>query len=184
MADETRANVPVAGAVNANQLRRMAEWADGVRGKNFVISMNAKRPDGTFGLGLKPLADGEAPKENEIPVHTEVAVKNKLVPREIVVRHPDANVAPILVPVGEYDALLWGEVSAEKFLVPYYVRFFSDEQMAKLRTAISSTSVIAFLHTYPTDFLTMDTRIEPKLLVADVHGFVEGGFISLSDWTP
>ncbi len=119
MADETRANVPVAGAVNANQLRRMAEWADGVRGKNFVISMDAKRPDGTFGFGLKPLADGEAPKENEIPVHTTIQVPGKLEPAEVLLLRTTADPEPIKLPVREFDAVFWGEVSAEKFLVPY-----------------------------------------------------------------
>jgi len=55
--------------------------------------------------------------------------------------------------------------------------------MDKLHNAIANPTVIAIAHWYPTFFDTVEMTIQPALLVSTENGFVDNGFIRLSDWT-
>ena len=63
------------------------------------------------------------------------------------------------------------------------MRFLDAAQMEKLHQAIASPTVIAIAHVYPTFFDTVESTIQPALLVATTHGFVDNGFVRLSEWT-
>lgn len=113
MSDSGSSPSPTYETVSANQLRRVAEWADGKRGEDFVLSMHAPLRDGTSGFGLRPLKAGEPPAPGDIAVRTDRRVKGKMKPREILVHHPNDSVRPIPVSVDVFDAIFWDEVSAE-----------------------------------------------------------------------
>lgn len=165
--------------IDANMLRRIAEAADGLRGKTLALSLEAPLRDGGTGFGLVEVDPASPPKPDEIRIHTPDATAKKQRPAAVLLKHPDTG-ALIELDTSAYDFVCWGAAAAEKFLVPYYVRFYSAREMQTLREAIAAEQVIAIAHEQPT-FLDVVTD---RLLVLPAVGgaTVEGRFVPLSEW--
>jgi hypothetical protein len=167
-ADTTEASQDVVRPLTANELRRLAESADGMRGKKLKLTND--RPGGHL---------------------TEVPANYVVVPEDVIVETQFRNAArkiPTLVEVTKptsgtkhelktdyFDSVFWGEAAMEKFLVPYYVRFCEDAEMSTLRASIASGDIIALAHIYPTYY----TTLEDSLYVLATG---PAGFISLGEW--
>lgn len=164
MSDEVE-TTPPRNAITADDLRRVAEWADGVRGGEYRLSMNAPLPGGGTGFGLERI-DGSSAPVDEIIISTPQRVPTKKSPPVFMLVDP-ATGENIRVDTQKHDAIFWGEVSAEKFLIPYYTRFLDDAGMQSLREAIADPDVIAIAHDYPT-FIDVATSSR--------------GFVPLSEW--
>lgn len=177
---EASGNRPTVGRVTANDLRRAAEWADGVRGGAYRLSMKAPLPGGATGFGLEKIEADSGPAD-EIIIDTPVRVPNKLIPPTFTLTNPNTQKA-IPIDTAKFDSIFWGEVSAEKFLVPYYVRFYSDAQMQTLRDAISSPTVVAIGHLYPTFFEEQLRTPEPWVLDVHPQWLTDPEFMPLSGW--
>ena len=162
---DSAAETPARGTITADDLRRVAEWADGVRGGEYRLSMNAPLPGGGTGFGLERV-DGNSTLSDEIIISTPRRVPTKKSPPVFMLVDP-ATGENIRVDTQKHDAIFWGEVSAEKFLIPYYTKFLDEAGMKTLREAIADPDVIAIAHDYPT-FIDVATSSR--------------GFVSLSEW--
>lgn len=162
---DSAAETPARGTITADDLRRVAEWADGVRGGEYRLSMNAPLPGGGTGFGLERV-DGNSTLSDEIIISTPRRVPTKKSPPVFMLVDP-ATGENIRVDTQKHDAIFWGEVSAEKFLIPYYTKFLDDAGMTSLREAIADPDVIAIAHDYPT-FIDVATSSR--------------GFLPLSEW--
>ncbi|MBX9857310.1 MAG: hypothetical protein K2Y26_17400 [Gemmatimonadaceae bacterium] len=164
--------------VTANDLRRVAEAADGLRGTTYTLSANAPLRDGGTGLGLVPV-DPKAPTApGEIRVVTPLKAPGKPRPKAVYVQHPGTG-EMIYIDTEKFDAVFWGEAAIEKFLVPYYVRFQSEGFMQTLREAITNEEIIAIAHEYPTNF---DPITDHVLVLPSAGATLNGKFVLLSEW--
>ncbi|WP_310571307.1 hypothetical protein [Gemmatimonas sp.] len=160
MSDEAE-NSPPRNVITADDLRRVAEWADGMRGGEYRLSMSAPLPGGGTGFGLERI-EGSSDSVDELVISTPQRVPTKKSPPVFMLVDP-ATGEHIRVDTQKHDAIFWGEVSAEKFLIPYYTRFLDDAGMQSLREAIADPDVIAIAHDYPTflDVATSGRGFEP-----------------------
>ncbi|MBL0890042.1 MAG: hypothetical protein IBJ19_05465 [Gemmatimonadaceae bacterium] len=164
--------------VTANDLRRVAEAADGMRGATYTLSANAPLRDGGTGLGLVPV-DPKAPTApGEIRVTTPLKAPGKPRPKAVFVQHPGTG-EMIYVDTEKFDAVFWGEAAIEKFLVPYYVRFQSEGFMQTLREAITNEEIIAVAHEWPS---FVDPITDHVLVLPAAGATLKGQFVPLSEW--
>ncbi len=132
-------NIPIK-SFTANELRRLAEAVDGMRDKDLIVVIEGDKLVARERIGAEQVAGA---------IHVHTASHKKLKPEEVKLTHPKTR-KRINVKTGVFDCVFWGEAACHKFLIPYYVRFYSDAQMQKLRNAISNDDVIAIAHAYPT----------------------------------
>jgi hypothetical protein len=164
--------------VDANMLRRIAEAADGLRGRTLALSLKAPLRDGGTGFGLVEVDPTSPPQPGEIRVRTPPGPGDAMRPAAVLLKHPRTG-ALIEVDTSRYDLVCWGAAAAEKFLLPYYGRFSSARDLQTLREAIDSEEIIAIAHEQPTFFDVVTDR----LLVLPAAGpTIEGRFVPLSDW--
>lgn len=164
--------------VTANDLRRVAEAADGMRGATYTLSANAPLRDGGTGLGLVPV-DPKAPTApGEIRVTTPLKAPGKPRPKAVFVQHPGTG-EMIYVDTEKFDAVFWGEAAIEKFLVPYYVRFQSEGFMQTLREAITNEEIIAVAHEFPS---IVDPITDHVLVLPADGALLDGKFVPLREW--
>ncbi|WP_411281688.1 hypothetical protein [Gemmatimonas sp.] len=143
--------------------------------------MNAPLPGGGTGFGLEKIGTNPT-SADEIIISTPVRVSTKQTPPPFALVDPSTG-NEILVDTTKFDAIFWGEVSAEKFLIPYYARFMDDAGMQALREAIADPNVVAIGHEYPT-FVDVVAQI-PELSILDpnqVERASGSAFIPLSEW--
>lgn len=147
--------------LTANDLRRLAEAADGYRGEELEL---VEDDDGK--LKIRRMKGG--PSSSHLPIRIITAKKapNRRVPKSVVLTHPDGHPLKPL-DTEHFDAVLWGEAAADKFLVPYYVRFYSEDEMERLRTAIRNDKVLALAHIYPTIYVELEEQLRAIL---EKHG--------------
>lgn len=182
----TSSDAPI--TVTANDLRRLAERADGLRERDWRIVLGA----GEEKLVLEPAGD-ESGWPNVI-VRTEPAVEvdsmNKVVPdmtgmgsAEEVELYWSKSKPPVLL-VGDAvdgmkgDSVFWSQAAVEKFLIPYYTRFLSDKKLLELRTLSRDRTVIALIHREPTIYESRRTdglgevlvKPRPELVILRVVG--------------
>jgi hypothetical protein len=164
-------------ALTANQLRRLAEAADGQRGKTLQLKLD--KPGGS----MVEVSDVNGLAADAIVVSTPMKNPNRPIPAAVHVTMPDGS-RQVKLDTLKYDMVLWGEAAAEKFLVPYYTRFYSEVEMEQLRAAIVSSQVIALAHVYPAHvYPTYYEEIGDSLEVLDTSENLIGlGFIPLSRW--
>jgi hypothetical protein len=164
--------------VDANMLRRIAEAADGLRGRTLALSLKAPLRDGGIGFGLVEVDPASPPEPGEIRVQTPPGPGDAMRPAAVLLKHPRTG-ALIEVDTSRYDLVCWGAAAAEKFLLPYYGRFSSARELQTLREAIDSEEIMAIAHEQPTFFDVVTDR----LLVLPAGGpTIEGRFVPLSDW--
>lgn len=156
--------------LTANELRRLAEHADGCRGG--LMEITGEKPGGS----IRRIGSSMQAKPGAIIVQT--PFKNPARPLPLRVEVVRQAGAPSTLDPNHFDSVFWGEAAMEKFLVPYYIRF-SDDDVEKIREAIRSQDVIALAHVYPTFYeLFKDT----VFVLSDDPTFSDSGFIPLTDW--
>lgn len=181
--------------LTSNQLRRMAEEADGQRGVELEIGDIERGADGKLLPRLRRAVAG-VKSANGIRILTPKLAPNRPIPSRVTLVSPNSDREIPINPL-RYDAVFWGEASMEKFLIPYYVRFYDNVQLAALRTAIANETVIALAHLYPTfweeipdeRFMPAGDPSAPPRRLAEIEVFdetqvekSESGFVSLLTW--
>jgi hypothetical protein len=162
----------------ANDLRRIAESADGTRSGPLELVSGAN------GLELRPILAGQVPSDGAIIVETKdkASGRRKLTNVELTLESTGAKKS---LPPHQFDSVFWSEAAAEKFLVPYYVSFLSDADMTRLKDAIASPEIVAIAHVYPTFFLTITSALTSLfVLPAGPGAGLISEFIPLSEWRP
>jgi hypothetical protein len=158
--------------LTANDLRRLAESADGQRGT--LLQLDAERAGGR----MTRAPSNTEPPTGAILVKTPMKNPDRPIPARVDVIASGSGKSVTLDTL-HYDSIFWGEAAAEKFLVPYYVRFCSEPEIAALREAIENGNVLAIAHVYPTFW----EGIEEALHVLDAREpFFDMGFITLATW--
>lgn len=173
--------------LTANQLRRLAEWADGVRGVTLQMVVDDQ------GARLEQVRDFDEVPPGTVLISTESRNPNRKIPARVDVIKPSTG-KPHSLDTKRFDAVCWSEAALEKFFVPYYVRFYSEEEFAKLRNAFSTGEVIAVAHIYPTFWEDIpdgerntplfrdNTADDAVYVLKDTSELIESGFQPLSTW--
>lgn len=159
--------------LTANDLRRLADAADGQRGKTLELTAT------TRGGAVKEIGTGSSATPGGILLSTPLKNAARKIPALVEVTLPLSRRKRAL-DTSVYDLVVWGEAAAEKFLVPYYVRFYTDEKMRHLHSAIVSGDVVAIAHIYPS-FMNNITD-ELHVLPAETAEVVAPDFVPLSVW--
>ncbi|MDQ2890847.1 MAG: hypothetical protein M3R65_09920 [Gemmatimonadota bacterium] len=127
--------------LTANDLRALAEAADGVRDRPAYVVWG---PDGPELKAEPPSASAD--------VIFECATSN-IVPNRAKLR--SMTIDPPMVTTGGaavtdlatlHDAMFWSEAAVEKFVLPYYIRSGGPELAERIRKAFNHPSVIAIAH--------------------------------------
>jgi hypothetical protein len=134
--------------LTANQLRQLAEQADGQRGVELELGDMIRQPDGSTTPSLRPAGTG-GDGARSIRILTPLLASNRRLPAAVTLTSPTSGKL-ISIDPKRYDALFWGEAAMEKFLIPYYARFNDERQLAALRSAIANDAILALSHLYPT----------------------------------
>lgn len=173
--------------ITANQLRRLAEWADGVRGETLQLIVDEE------GARVEKVTDIDAVPPGAILLSTVDRNPLRKVPKYVDVIKPSTGVAHRL-DTSVYDAVCWSEAALEKFMLPYYVRFYSRKDFDTLRNAFCQGAVIAVAHIYPTFWedlpdderrmraLSVNAATEAVHVLPDGHGLMDFGFIPFREW--
>ena len=156
--------------VTANDLRRLAEHADGCRGDLMEITGEIA------GGKIRRIGSTSMAKPGALLVQTPFKNPARKLPKAVALTTQSDDVHRL--DPGYFDCVFWGEAAMEKFLIPYYVRF-SDDDVAKIREAINSEDVIALAHVYPTFYETFKDSV---FVLSDAPSFFGSGFIPLTDW--
>lgn len=138
-------------------LRRLAEKADGLRDQDLAL---VQRADGQLDVVPADQA-GDA----------QVLYRLRTPSRYPAEQRPPFQLVLTPPPPGEpfdararYDALFWSESAVEKFLLPYYQRVLTPEQLLELARAFrDNPNVYAIGHVAPTiyELLSTDDSGEP-----------------------
>lgn len=126
--------------LTANELRKLAEAADGIRDKTAYVVWSGDEPQ----VKTK-LDDGD---ELIVECKTRNDTKARAAFKSIMLDPPliDANGKPIEHIADKYDAMFWSEAAVEKFVIPYYARFKSPQDLVRIRDAFIHPATIAVIH--------------------------------------
>lgn len=140
---------PGADPLNALTLRRIAEWASGVRGKNLWFVVDPDPPKKFEQWKGKIHAFGKKPKSGDYSARAVVipVLTRKVNPNATEVNYgrlgPDKdhyiNLMKVKTPDGtrhKPDAAFWSESSVEKFVVPYYASKHGHEAGKAVREVL------------------------------------------------
>ena len=126
--------------MTANDLRRLAEAVDGVRDETAYVvwgntgpEVRTQRPDSDeviFECMTRNAEPGRA-RISAITLHPPVMASDG---------------TPLTDFARRFDAMFWSEAAFEKFMLPYYVRFSSREQIDRMRRAFNQKHVAAAVH--------------------------------------
>ena len=126
--------------MTANDLRKLAEAVDGIRDVPAYVVWGK---DG-------PAVTEERPELEDVIFEcmTKNTDPNRAKFRSItldppVVRsdgHPMTDIA------AQFDAMFWSEAAVEKFVLPYYIRMGTPEEVSRIRKAFNHESVFAAIH--------------------------------------
>ncbi|HEY8309798.1 MAG TPA: hypothetical protein VIG47_04545 [Gemmatimonadaceae bacterium] len=127
--------------LTANDLRALAEAADGARDKPAYVVWGD---------------DGPELKTERPPASTEVIFEcatNNVVPNRAKL-HSITLDPPVVTSHGKtvtdivtrYDAMFWSEAALEKFVLPYYLGSGKPELVDRIRKAFNHASVVAIMH--------------------------------------
>lgn len=154
----------------ANELRKAAEYADGYRGQEVFL---VYRPDVIPGDDRRGVIAVLQPDKNDrmlCTLQTPFVAPNSsmnLTPIDYVEARSGnvvwTNLAqratnPADSQTWNFDALFWSEAAIEKFLVPYYARFFSRAEMDLLHQAYTDPEAYALGHRIPTIYTPIGRR--------------------------
>lgn len=127
-------------SLTASELRRLAEAADGIRDQTAYVVW------GTNGPEVKTRLE----KGDELIVECETSseVKARPVFKSIALDPPivDSEGNPVTHVEAKYDAMFWSEAAVEKFVIPYYARFMTPDDLVRIMTAFNHPASIAMIH--------------------------------------
>jgi hypothetical protein len=156
--------------LTANDLRRLAEHADGCRGD--LMEITGEQAGGK----IRRIGSTSMAKPGSLLIQTPFKNPGRKLPKSVALTTQSDT--PHTLDTGYFDSVFWGEAAMEKFLIPYYIRF-SDDDVAKIREAIDSEDIIALAHVYPTFYEPFKDSV---FVLSDGPSFTGIGFIPLSDW--
>lgn len=147
--------------LSANELRRLAEAVDGVRDQSAYIVWGANGPEVKTSVGRSDDVMAECETNNIVRARaTFDAITSD--PRIV-----DDTGAPITDFASRYDAMFWSEAAVEKFVLPYYLRFRTPEEVDEIRTLFNHPSVYSILHLPLTDCIfTSSARTDGRTVEA------------------
>jgi len=132
--------------LSASYLRRLAEHADGLRGK------------GPHRVGRK--SDNDLPEignfteeKTLFEVYTKLYGEHDMTPPSSV----EVSGKPVFPPnqtnnQPAVDSLFWTQSAVFKFLIPYYVPFLDPAHLEELKGFSANKDILAIGHRYPTDY--------------------------------
>jgi hypothetical protein len=132
--------------LTANQLRALAEKADGYRNEQLSVVLRQNGSGTTVEVvkGSEKLATdkelfGLGTNDNSLlaPAGTSIIVKT-----------PNGFQKEC---VGIGDALFWSRAAVEKFVLPYYAGFKTPEELQAMMDAISAPDIIVAIHAQPSN---------------------------------
>lgn len=132
--------------ITANELRALAEAADGTRGTPLCIVENSNAEPPYLVVDLeKATADGQTPililETKDDPTTSVPRDRIKLATDRPLIFKGDA------VDINQCDAVFTSLPAIEKFVIPYYARMRSIEQLAALhRSYAEHADVVAMVH--------------------------------------
>lgn len=126
--------------LTANDLRKLAEAVDGVRDETAYVVWGNEGPEVRT---QRPDSDDvifECMTRNAEPNRAKmVAIK---LDRPVIT----SDGKPLTHFERRFDAMFWSEAAVEKFMLPYYARFSSPDQMDRMRNASNQKDVAAVMH--------------------------------------
>ncbi|HEY5086674.1 MAG TPA: hypothetical protein VII66_04860 [Gemmatimonadaceae bacterium] len=126
--------------LTANDLRKLAEAVDGIRDEPAYVVWGTNGPEVQTNRPASEDVMFECMTKNENPDRAEL--------RSIILDPPvvtsDGKLLADLA--ARADAMFWSEAAVEKFVIPYYVRFSTSQEVDRIRKAFSHASVVALIH--------------------------------------
>ena len=142
--------------VTANDLRWLGEEADGKRGSEYVVVWKRDEPGAVERLTLA-LRDSAEAKENQTAI---IEVSTKLEGEggmkgdaTICIRYNDQ-----VFDFEGADCVFVTQSAFAKFVIPYYTRFRSPDQIAKMKRRYFESDNLAVLHFPPSHPLGLDAN--------------------------
>jgi hypothetical protein len=130
-----------AGAVNANDLRRVAETADGLRGKRLGLIVDDKGY-----VDAIPLENVKAGQQVLLEVETPLVGPGIPGDARTLITFRGITYGPG-TDLDTADAVFTSQAAVEKFVLPYYVRFRSGAELQELQDKLfKDKDVIAAVH--------------------------------------
>lgn len=129
----------------AQELRLMAEAADGMRGEDLVL-ISKNRDDGSgVVLDVIPEKDLDSALHKELlKCRTDLKVGNPPTIEHIKIKAKDNQKEESLL--DRCDALFWTESAVEKFVIPYYVGVLGLHSTVEVWRAFDDPKVYALAH--------------------------------------
>lgn len=142
-------------------LRRLAEKADGLRDQDLAL---VQRADGQLDvIPIDLVGEGQVLYRLRTPSRYPADQRPQF---ELVLTPPPPG-APFDARA-RYDALFWSESAVEKFLLPYYHRVRTPEQVLELARAFrDNPNVYAVGHVPPTEYDLLSTDGQVQLLATE-----------------
>lgn len=126
--------------LTANELRRLAEAVDGIRDEPAYVVWSGGKPKVTRRLLDTDELIVECETKSDLPARPAF--------NSIVLDPPmvDQHRVPVTKLSSKYDAMFWSEAAVEKFVIPYYARINTANDVARIRKAFNHQSVYAMVH--------------------------------------
>jgi hypothetical protein len=128
-------------SLTANDLRALAEAADGIRDKPAYVvwgdagpELKTKRPAASTEVIFECVTDNIVPHRAKL--------RSITLEPSVMTTHG----RPVTDIATRYDAMFWSEAAVEKFVLPYYIQSGHPELVDRLRKAFKHASVMAVAH--------------------------------------
>jgi len=142
--------------LTANELRKLAEAADGIRDKTAYVVWSGDEPQ----VKTK-LDEGD---ELIVECETRNSASGRSAFKSITLDPPlidaDGNVIENIV--DKYDAMFWSESAIEKFVIPYYAHVRSPRDLQRIGDAYIHPTTMALLHPPASNIQYMMARRSAK----------------------
>lgn len=140
--------------LDAAILRRIAEAASGIRGKDlyFIVRRSPVDPWSDFAFEIVDRNPGDVADAMVIKCRTAYTIPEKPVKKVVLTTDSDSvseNLADLA------DAIFWSESAVEKFAVPYYASVggdMADWRIADLLSTFGQDKVAALVHLPKSDY--------------------------------
>jgi|SRR5690348_10839340 len=161
--------------IDANELRRLAEKADGYRNEDLALAIVEEE---TSGGGTRKRLDVVKLSSTRDPVLCRIRTKGrkKDIPFDIDIKPTPINAKDIRK---TYDALFWSESAVRKFVRLYYSELMDLPQLAQLEDAfVNDDSVALIAHIPPSE--PSDIRLGDMHVLRQARGGWE--FIQVTEY--
>lgn len=126
--------------ITANELRKLAEAADGIRDEPAFLVWRDGIPKITRRV--------ESSDELIMECRTPASAPRRPSFKSIHLDPPMVDQAQVPVPdiATRFDAMFWSDSAFEKFAVPYYARISTQNELERIRAAFYSSTTFAMIH--------------------------------------